>query len=100
MVLIIMIAFACFFFMINLNQNGKDMYVDDYIGHGFLDAMIASYFICLGEFGYDNYAAGQGSEEKYMVWGMFILGSFLCCIVFMNMLIAIMGDTFGAVQEA
>lgn len=100
MVLIIMIAFACFFFMINLNQAGKDLYIPDYIGHGMLDAFIAAYFICLGEFSYDNFSAGQGFEEKYFVWGMFLLASFMCCVVFMNMLIAIMGDTFGAVQEA
>jgi len=30
---------------------------------------------------------------------MFIICSFLVLVVFMNMLIAIMGDTFGKVQE-
>jgi hypothetical protein len=62
-----------------------------------LNALIAAYFICLGEFSYDNYSKGQGASEKYFVWGMFCLATFMCCVVFMNMLIAIMGDTFGAV---
>jgi len=31
--------------------------------------------------------------------GLLVLASFLMLIVFMNMLIAIMGDTFGKVQE-
>lgn len=36
----------------------------------------------------------------YMAMSMFLLATFLISVVFMNMLIAIMGDTFGSVTEA
>ena len=37
--------------------------------------------------------------EKYSASGMFILGTFLVAVVFMNMLIAIMSDTFADVES-
>ena len=58
--------------------------------------MISAYFVSLGEFNYDNYGLGL---NKYHAWSMFLIASFLNCVVFMNMLIAIMGETFGAVLE-
>jgi len=50
----------------------------------------------LGEFAYDGYGGGPNSISA---WVMFLLATFLSCVVFMNMLIAIMGETFGAVTE-
>ena len=49
----------------------------------------------LGEFDLDDsYSEGPNA---YLCWFMFILASFVIVITFMNMLIAIMGDTFGNV---
>jgi hypothetical protein len=50
----------------------------------------------LGEFAYDSYSAGP---NKGSAWLMFLLATFITCVVFMNMLIAIMGETFGEVTE-
>lgn len=50
----------------------------------------------LGEFGTDRF---EGSRDDKMIWVMFIVSSFITNIVFLNMLIAIMGDTFTKVTE-
>ena len=49
----------------------------------------------LGEFDMDNFGAMNGS----LVWLFFIFGTFIVQLIFMNLLIAIMGDSFDRVQE-
>lgn len=72
------------------------MYVNTYLGIPKADALISAYFMGLGEFAYDGYSVGPNSSSA---WFMFLLATFITCVVFMNMLIAIMGETFGAVTE-
>ena len=50
----------------------------------------------LGDFDSAIYRVGY---DKYFAIGMFLLATFIISVVFMNMLIAIMGDTFGQVLE-
>jgi hypothetical protein len=50
----------------------------------------------LGDFENTIYRAGY---DKYWAMGMFIAATYIICVVFMNMLIAIMGETFGSVTE-
>jgi hypothetical protein len=50
-----------------------------------------------GDFKYDNYSDEYG--DKILLWTSFLMATFLLVVVFMNMLIAIMGDTFAQVQE-
>jgi hypothetical protein len=71
-------------------------YVNEYIGVSFIDSIIAMYLVALGEFDLDGLMQGP---DKYGAWIFFLLGSFLLLVVFMNMLIAIMGDTFSYVQS-
>lgn len=94
MLIIIMCSFGNLFFVINNNTKNDESYhyVNDYLGINVLDAMIAMYMISLGDFDYDGYSKGH---DKYVAWFFFLIGTFLITIVFMNMLIAIMGDTFG-----
>ena len=61
----------------------------------FIDAFIRSYLIGLGEFGMDNF----GEQNGTLVWIFFLLATFITQLIFMNLLIAIMGDTFDRVQE-
>jgi hypothetical protein len=107
MLLIILAAFANFFFIINNNtpsnpnhvkkEKEEDFhYVNDYVGQPFFNSLISMYLLGLGEFDLDGYSKGP---DVYFAWGFFILGTFLVLVVFMNMLIAIMGDTFSRVQE-
>ena len=69
--------------------------VDEVFGIPFLDAFVRSYLVGLGEFGMDNYA-GEGGA---LIWTFFLLATFITQLLFMNLLIAIMGDTFDRVQE-
>lgn len=67
------------------------------MGISVVDSIIAMYLMSLGEFDYGgNY--GQGPDSK-TAWVFFILGTYLTLIVFMNVLIAIMGDSYGRVSE-
>jgi hypothetical protein len=102
MVAIITFAFGNYFFLLNqhsTNDNDVDGdFIPNYLGSGFdyVDTLISSYLIMLGEFNYGNY--GNGKFKKYFVWGGFLLSTFLSCAVFMNMIIAIMGETFSNVM--
>lgn len=71
-------------------------YVDEYTGIPFIDSIIAMYLVALGEFDMDGYKQGP---NKIAAWIFFILASYLLLVVFMNMLIAIMGETFSQVQS-
>ena len=99
--MIVIISFANFFYVINKNlyeeSLGADTYIPDYTNDSvIIDTFLATYFICIGM--YDVGRFGQGQDEYY-IWVMFLLGTFINLIVFMNMLIAIMAKTFSDVME-
>jgi len=50
----------------------------------------------LGELGYDGF---EFSEFQNLYWGIFSISTILLTITMLNLLIAIMGDTFDRVQE-
>ena len=52
--------------------------------------------LSLGEFDVEQYA-GEGKDT--IVWLVFIATTFITQVTFLNMLIAIMGDTFARVSE-
>ena len=88
MVLIIILAFATFFFIININGKAVGLsYIPDYGMSPFLNAVVSVYLVTLVEFSYDNYSAGPNVAS---CWLMFICSTFFNCVMFMNMLIAIM----------
>ena len=51
--------------------------------------------LTLGEFNLDNF----GGTNATVVWLLFVGATFFSQITILNMLIAIMGDTFDRVQE-
>ena len=61
-----------------------------------LDSLIAIYLLTLGEFDIDG-TITKGRNIK-IAWIMFVIATFMICVVFMNMLIAIMGNTFENVE--
>jgi len=61
-----------------------------------LDSFLSVYFISIGF--YDVSSFGGGHDENF-VWFMFLMGTFINLIVFMNMLIAIMAKTFADVMD-
>ena len=56
------------------------------------------YLLALGEFNLDDYELGDGTDY-FLLWIFFIGASFFLLIHLLNMLIAIMGETFGKFNE-
>jgi len=83
--------------MLNINTDEKDRALIAYTGYPILDSVIAIYQFALGDFHYSGFG---GSQYDPLLWGSFILCTFLMIVVFMNMIIAIMGNTFGNVMDA
>ena len=104
MLTIIILAFANFFYILNANtpaneQNEKQLqedgdfsYLEAHTGNGIFDAIIGVFLISLGEFNFSGYAKGP---DRMICWAFFLLAIYLLLLVFMNMLIAIMGETFA-----
>mmetsp|Transcript_26142 Transcript_26142/g.18565 ORF Transcript_26142/g.18565 Transcript_26142/m.18565 type:complete len:109 (+) Transcript_26142:1947-2273(+) len=89
--------FANLFEVLNLNRDSLDedssLFTESF-GYPF-NSVINQYLVGLGDFNTDNYS----QENKIMIWLFFILATFITQITFMNLLIAIMGDTFDRVSE-
>lgn len=97
LVLIILISFANFFYIINRNnaEEGDVNYVVEVTGFQFLDSILDVYLMgALGAFEPATYQKGYGAMFAIP---MLFLATFIISIVFMNMLIAIMGETFAQV---
>jgi hypothetical protein len=62
-----------------------------------INTLFNQYLLALGEFGLDSFEAG--SPNMVVVVLLFIAATFLTQVTIFNMLIAIMGDTFGKVTE-
>jgi hypothetical protein len=97
---IIVCAFANLFFIIQLNIEEKDKdtyhYVVDYTSEPVSSAWISMYNLAQGDFHFSGY--GQG-PDVFIAWFFWGLATYLMLLVFMNVLIAIMGDTFGRVSQ-
>ena len=66
-------------------------------------AFIYTYRLALGDFNLDSFDTFESSGlivEYYLIWFIFIFGTLFLVIVLLNLLIAIMGDTFSKVLES
>ena len=77
----------------NVKQNVR-IYPND-LPSDFFNAIIYSYKLCLGDFSTNGYVG----NNSWFIWVLFALSTFLLQITFLNMLIAIMGNTFTNVSE-
>jgi len=96
--IMLLICLACFANVLMLMQHNRgdgddEVIFEELVGFAPADALIHSYLTGLGDFGSDNYSEG----DKKTVWFMFVVATILVQLVFMNMLIAIMGESFGRV---
>ena len=98
MCMIIICAFANFFLVLNLNFKSQGLdtdYFDTYYDWTPIDSVLSIYELgVLGNYSIELYRSGV---DKLIANGMFFFCTFIITVVFMNMLIAIMGDTFGQV---
>lgn len=82
--------------MLNLNRVDQNSIVDDPFGFWVLNMLLNQYLLALGEFNYDNFA---NQPQSYLCYIFFVMATFITQIAMLNMLIAIMGDTFERVIE-
>lgn len=62
----------------------------------FVNTVMNQYMLSLGEFDTENF---KDKSDDIIIWLLFIATTFITQITFLNMLIAIMGDTFARVSE-
>lgn len=84
-------GFAHCFFLIARNYDKDDLFT----GNTLWRAFIYSYRQILGDFDTEAYV----DTDKYYLYFIWILSTLIALIIFLNLLIAIMGDTFDRVQE-
>jgi len=95
MLALILFAFSNFFFIMNKNTlKGKTPLVPTYIGNNVIDSVIQMWRLALGEFDDEGFADAKYSPLIYL---FFFFATFIVLVTFMNMLIAIMSNTFATV---
>lgn len=82
--------------LLNLNRGDDNAVIEPIFGFWVLDLLMNQYLLALGEFNMDSFAENPQSAICYV---FFILATFITQLTMLNMLIAIMGDTFGRVME-
>ena len=86
--------------MLIINQKSDDNtdVIDDYVSNEYLNMMINQYILALGEYDQiDNY---NFSVLGSLTWTFFIFASFASTVLVLNMIIAIMSDTYGRVTQS
>lgn len=100
--IIVVIALSMFGFpllILNYNRDPETQLYDEiFEGNNtkVLNVIMNQYLLALGEFGLDNFS---DNPQQYLLWILFILATLLTQLTFLNMLVAIMGDTFECVME-
>ena len=89
--MIVIVAFADSFFSLSSAQAEENRFA----GENFLQAIIYSYRTGLGDFVADVY---NQSIQAVSIWIIFILASILVLIVLMNLLIAIISESFNEIN--
>ena len=94
----VIMMFAIPMLMLNLNRSDAEdnLLIDPVIGFAPLDAFINQYLLALGEFSMDHF---DGNPQTQLIYTFFIMATFFTQITMLNMLIAIMGDTFERITE-
>ena len=90
--------FGSSMFMLQYNKgygNQEDL-IKPISGIAFLDMILNQYLLSLGEFAIDEF---EGHPQKELCWLFFFMATFLTSITMLNMLIAVMGNTFDMVME-
>ena len=79
--------------MLDLNRDEDDAILGSAFGFWLIDAIYNQYLLSLGEFA-SLESLGNGAPYEKLVVIFFIMATFFTQITLLNMLIAIMGDSF------
>lgn len=82
--------------ILNLNRNEETQVIQKVFDLWFIDMLLNQYLMALGEFDTESYA---NEPQAWLCYLFFFFATFFTMIVMLNMLIAIMGDTFSKVME-
>ena len=94
MLFICIAAFANVLMVLDHNRTKEEGPIyEPVLGFEPADALIHAYLTGLGDFNKDYYSNG----DKVAVWIFFLLATLIVQLIFMNMLIAIMGESFGRI---
>ena len=106
MIIVLTVQFANVFYIMNQERGGgfkgidgsniinDEIYSED-LDYGVINALIYSYKIALGDFSTTKFMG----LNREVIWIFFVAATFLLQITFLNMLIAIMGNTFDHVLD-
>jgi len=86
-------AFANFYFVLDKGNPEK---VIGFKEASYINTVIYTYLQALGELGFDGF---EDSKQPALYWCIFFVSTILLTITLLNLLIAIMGDTYDRVQE-
>ena len=85
-------------YILNSNRYLSDPLYEENSSFGPINALLNQYLVAIGEFSLDNFSTNS-SKDSLAVWLLFILATVFSQIIILNMLIAIMGDTFDKIWE-
>jgi hypothetical protein len=88
---IILLGFADAFATLSLGSEESAQYVT-----GFIDSLVYTYRIALGDYATDTY---DDTVQPLTVWIFFLLCTIVNVIVILNLLIAIISDSFSRILE-
>jgi hypothetical protein len=71
--------------------------IPESLKNNFADALINQYMLGVGEFTYDAYPT---NKSKTLVWIYFIAATIMTNINFLNLLVAIISETYARITEA
>ena len=91
-VMLAMLGFANSFHILARNDEGA---AEPFTGANFIYAIIYSYRTGLGDFDTDGFA----TRDEPLIWVVWGINTLIIFVLLLNMLLAIMGDTFDRVQE-
>ena len=91
-----LLAFGMPLSMLNLNRDADNILIESSSGSWILDIVYNQYLLSLGEFAtMDNFNA----EQSQLVLLFFVMATIYTQITMLNMIIAIMGDSFDRAME-
>ena len=97
-VAIFMFGVPMFILGMNSPADAEAPLIDEVFGSGwFFNSFYNQYMLSLGEFAMDGFG---DSPQVILCYVLFLLATFITQITFLNMLVAIMGDSYSKVMEA
>ena len=94
---VLYMLFGTSFYLLNLGRVEDQSFVPDISPFWSLDAFMNMYELGIGEFEIDAYRSNE--RNVLLINLLFVVSAFMIQITFLNMLIAIMGDTFDHCTE-